>query len=147
MTTSPAPIETAPAPRETLPPVALDATAEPVAGIRVELASIESVSGEANLAGEVGGPALRVTLEARNDSVSAFATPGVVVNLYFGDDGAPAGGIREPGGREFPSSVGSGETASGVFLFTVPEDARESILIEVDLQVGEPVVLFEGSVD
>lgn len=139
-------IDPDPVVRETLAPVPLD---EPVAAtpeITVELVSIEPVIGVANIAGEVGGPALRVTVEATNSGGAAFATPAVIVNLYTGDDRAPAGMVLEPGSRQFPGSIAAGASASGVFIFTVPEDARDTILIEVDMQVGEPVVLFEGAV-
>lgn len=133
--------------RETLPPVPIDEPVEATQGIRVELVSIDSVEGVANIAGEVGGPALRITAEATNGTEAVFATPVVVVNLYIGDDRRPAGGILQPGGRPFPASIPAGASASGVYLFTVPEGERENLLVEVDLQVGEPVVLFEGAVD
>lgn len=127
-------------------PVPLDGVAEPVAQVEVELVSIEAVTGVANIAGEVGGPALRVSVAVTNGTAAPFETPAVVVNLYTGDDRSPAGGIREPGGRELPGLIPAGQSQLGVYLFTVPEDARSVVLIEVDLQVGEPVALFEGAV-
>lgn len=148
-TATPDPVATVdprPGARETLAPVPLDEPVEATSEVRVELVSIEQVTGVANIAGEVGGPALRVTVEATNSGGAAFETPAVIVNLYMGDDRAPAGTVLEPGSRQFPGSIPAGASASGVFIFTVPEDARDAILIEVDLQVGEPVVLFEGTV-
>lgn len=133
-------------PLETLPPVPLDEPAQPTDVVTVELASIEEVVGEANIAGEVGGPALRVTVEASNAGDAPFDTATVVVNLYIGEDRRPANEIREPGGRAFPASIPADGSSTGVYLFTVPEDERELILVEVSLQVEEPVVLFEGAV-
>lgn len=132
--------------RETLAPVALGEAASASRDVTVELLSIEPVTGIANIAGEVGGPALRVTVEAVNRSGAPFQTPAVVVNLYTGADRAPAGDIREPGSREFPSSIEAGSSAVGVYIFTVAENDRDQVLVEVDLQVEEPVVLFEGAV-
>ncbi|UOW00793.1 hypothetical protein [Agrococcus sp. SCSIO52902] len=132
-------------PTETLAPVPLDAVVEPTADVELELASLESVDGAANIAGEIAGPAIRVTVEATNTGDDPFPTPVVVVNLYIGEDRLPANEIREPGGRAFPASIPAGGSSSGVYLFTVPHDQRGLIGIEVVLQAGEPVVLFEGA--
>lgn len=135
-----------PGPRETKAPVDLDETAKPSRGLEASLVKIESVEGEAVIAGEVGGPSLRVTLEVSNDTRDAFATPAVVVNLYIGSDLRPAGPLMKPGGKEFPQSVKAGAIAEGVYLFNVPLDQRDDITIEVDLAVGTPIVVFHGSV-
>lgn len=134
-----------PPPRVTQAPVALDAVAVTGADLRVELTSIEAVTGLARTPGEVGGPALRVTVEATNEADAAFATPAAVVNLYFGADRRPANTIREPGGRPLPHEIAAHDFATGVYLFTVPENARDDILVEIELQVGEPIVLFQGA--
>lgn len=139
-------IDPEPVVRETLAPVPLDEAVDVSPDVRVELVSIESVIGVANIAGEIGGPALRVTVEATNGGGTTFETPAVIVNLYVGDGRLPADGIREPGSRAFPGSIAAGSSATGVFIFTVPEGARETVLVEVDMRVGEPVVLFEGAV-
>lgn len=132
-------------PQVTQAPVALDEAAEPSRTLTIEITSIEAVSGVARFAGETAGPALRVTVEATNAADTAFATPAAVVNLYFGDDRQPADAIGEPGGRPLPAEVPAAGTSSGVYLFSVPEGERDDILIEIELQVGEPIVLFEGS--
>lgn len=132
--------------RPTNAPVDIADEASPVEGLSARLVTIESVQGEAVIPGEVGGPAIRVTLEVVNDTGQTLETPAVVVNLYVGEDLAPAGPILNPGGKPFPSSVPAGATASGVYLFTVPEDRRGDITVEVDLAVGTPIVVFKGAV-
>jgi hypothetical protein len=140
------PVASDPPPRETLAPVPLDEAAEPADALEVELASLEAVEGIAEIAGEIAGPALRITVEATNRGTAALDTPAVIVNLYIGEDRRPANTIMQPGSRAFPPSIPAGGTASGVYLFTVPMEERDLILVEVDLAFGEPVVLFEGPV-
>lgn len=132
--------------RSTLAPVPLEGEAEVSSAQSVVLRSIEAVDGEAVIPGEVGGPALRVTVESSNTSDIAIDTPAVVVNLYYGPDRIPAGSLLNPGGQEFPSSIAPGNTATGVYVFTVPVDQRDNVLVEVDVAVEEPVVLFEGAI-
>lgn len=133
------------APRETAPPVALDEAAEPADGLRVSLTSIESFTGSVSVPGEVAGPALEVTVEVENRGKSAALTDTLIVNVYYGPDRTPANILVRPR-TDLPLSVPAGKTAEGVYAFSVPENARGQILVEVDLSVDLPVVLFEGAV-
>lgn len=134
-----------PSARETSAPVELDGEQEPLAGVSVRLVSIESVTGEAVLPGEVTGPALRVTVEARNSTDARIETPAVVVNLYYGPERIAGNPFMQPGGKPFPPSVPADGTSRGVFVFDVPESERNDLLIEVDLLFESTVVLFEGA--
>lgn len=131
--------------RETTAPVELDGEQQPLDGVTVRLISIESVTGEVVLPGEVAGPALRVTMEARNSGGLAVETPAVVVNLYYGPDRIAGNPFLQPGGKPFPASIPAGGLATGVYLFDVPESERGDILVEVDLLFESSVVLFEGA--
>ncbi|RMB58147.1 DUF4352 domain-containing protein [Tessaracoccus antarcticus] len=108
---------------------------------------IESVTGEVAIPGEVGGPALRITLEVTNSTPEDFDTPAVVVNLYKGAARSPAGSLLNPGSRAFPDKIAPRASAEGIYLFTVGPDDRDDITIEVDLAVGTPIVLFQGKVN
>lgn len=136
---------TGPGGRPANPPVDLEAEATPATGLTARVASIESVTGEANLPGEVGGPSLRVTVEVANDTAEAFDLSGTVVTLYMGADRAPAIELTKPGASPMPSSVPPGASVTGVYVFNVPEDRRDPITVEVDLAAQLPVVLFEGA--
>lgn len=133
-----------PGARPTQPPVDLEDEVEVSDGLGAELVKIESVEGVVTIPGEVAGPALRITLRVTNDTADDFATPAMVVNLYTGKDLTPAGPLLKPGGKEFPQTVPSGKSATGVYLFTVPKDQRDDVTVEVDLGVGTPVVVFRG---
>ncbi|GIG19671.1 hypothetical protein Cch01nite_03950 [Cellulomonas chitinilytica] len=132
--------------RPTAAPVALDAPAQPADGVTTQLVSIEPVTGEATLPGEVGGPSLRFTVSVVNRSGPALDLSAAVVNAYTGDALAPATPLLKPGGRPFPGQVAAGGSVTGVFVFNVPEAERGHVRLEVDLGPDLTVVLFEGSV-
>lgn len=134
-----------PSERPTQPPVGLSEPAEPFAGLSARLTIIEPVAGVATLPGEVGGPALRVTVEVTNGTAGAVDLSGAVVNLYYGADMVPTLGLIEPGQQPFPASVAAGGVASGRLIFLVPADSRDHITVEVDVAAQSPVVLFAGA--
>ncbi len=134
-----------PTPRPTRKPVDIDETARVEKGVGVRLTSIKAIEGEVNVPGEEAGPALLITVEAFNRTRDDISTPAVIVNVYYGDDEKPAGILTRPR-TDFPPVLEAGATESGRFAFTVPTDQRDRVRIEVDLSVGSPVVLFEGSV-
>ncbi|MCV2395821.1 hypothetical protein OEB99_16015 [Actinotalea sp. M2MS4P-6] len=135
-----------PGARPSAPPVDLTDPAAPAQGLRVDLANMESVEGEATIPGEVGGPALRVTVQVTNRTDADVSLTSAVVNLYFGADQRPAVGLLEPGARDFPASVAPGASVTGVWVFNVPLDQRDQVLVEVDLSADDTVVLFSGAV-
>lgn len=115
-------------------------------GMRVGLTSIESVAGQAAQPGEVSGPAIRVTVRLTNETGKPFNTSSVAVNGYSGKDRKPAGTLVLPGGVPFYGRIAPGESAYGVYLFSIPESARDDVTITVDYAAGVPVVVFRGSV-
>jgi len=131
--------------REHLDPVPFDAAPSPREGITVKVDGIEAVDGQYLVPGEVAGPALRVTLTVSNDTDAAQSLSLLVVNLYYGESGVPAGTLTEPGGRALTGEIAPHSSATGVYLFNTPEDQRQIVRVEVDLETQARVVLFEGS--
>lgn len=143
------PADTPAAPVETPPPAAsvtvpIDAEAEVTAGVTARIASLEAVTGTAMQPGEVGGPALRATIELVNSTDAPIDLRGAVVNLAYGASSTPASPIAQPGGEPFAQSVAAGETAKGVYVFTVPDAGRDNVRIELDVRLGGPIPVFEG---
>jgi hypothetical protein len=134
-----------PAPPPAPDPVTLTEPAAPVPGVTFAVSGLEAVEGAANGPGEVAGPALRFTLSIRNDTPEAVSLASTVVNLFAGPDQAPATDVGEPGGVPLPETVAPGQSAMGVFVFTVPVESRDQVRISVDYSVDAPVVLFEGA--
>lgn len=145
--TNPEEVETPPnAARETLAPVPIDQTATPADGVAVAVGSIEGVQGEAIAPGEVSGPALRITVSVTNNSEAVRLLSSAVVNVYLGADAIAANPVSRPAGQPFVSELAPGASAEGIFVFEVPEDQRSLVRIEVDIDLGTPVVIFEGAV-
>jgi hypothetical protein len=150
--TSPAtPSPTASAPSEPDPrptngrPLPFDETAEVQNDVVLQLAELESVAGEASQPGEVAGPSLRFTVRVENRSDSEVSLVTAAVNAYYGEELTPAIPLQNPGGRPFPESVAAGESADGVFVFSVPAESRDIVRLTLDFSVDEPLIVFEGS--
>ncbi|GHH72530.1 hypothetical protein [Promicromonospora soli] len=135
----------APEPRETLDPAPFGAVATPEPGVTVTVPSVEEVTGEANVPGEVGGPALRFTVELTNGTGEVLDLRTVVVNAYYGPDRTPATPLLKPGGRAFESEVGADDAARGVFVFSVPPESQDRVELEIDPGVGAAIVVFTGA--
>ncbi|MEN0128931.1 MAG: hypothetical protein AAGC49_05775 [Brevundimonas sp.] len=125
--------------------VPIDDGAVPAKDVTAFVSRIESVTGEAALPGEVGGPSLRVTVVVQNDTGKTLDTSTAVINLYYGKDRTPAVSLLEPGAVAFPAEVRDGRAAEAKAVFNVPVDQRDDIGIELDLGVGHTVVLFTGA--
>lgn len=129
-----------------LEPVALDGTAEAGDGVRATLPRIEAIEGTAVGPGNVAGPALRVTVRIENGTAEPVSLDAVAVNLYLGAELAPASPLDDPSQRAFSGRVQPGETAEGVYVFSVPTDRRDAVTVEVGHAPGAPLMRWTGPV-
>jgi hypothetical protein len=142
---SPVPDTTPTAPvGQQAPPVAPNATATGD-GVIAELTKIEKVTGKGGTPGEVGGPALRLTVTVTNTGSKAFDASAIVVNALVGADEAPAGTVMQPGGNPFSGQIEPGQAKSGVYIFVIPTNKRSNVSVLVDYQAGSPILVFRGS--
>jgi len=116
-----------------------------VPGVTISIADLAAVEGEPRGAGELAGPALRFAVNVSNTGDATASLGTVVVNLYYGENDTPAPSVHGPNGADLPEEVGAGATVSGAYVFTVPEDDRDRVRIEVDYSTEAGVVVFEGS--
>jgi hypothetical protein len=139
------PTEDVDEPPAALPEVPLDAPAAVGNGIVATVASIESFEGTADGPGNIAGPALRITVRIENGTAEDVSLDGVAVNLYTGDDRAPASPLEDPSRAPFTGTVEPGATAEAVYVFSVATDTRDVVTLEVGYQAGAPLLLFTGS--
>ena len=118
-----------------------EATSAP--GVTARLAKIDAVEARASLPGEVGGPALAVTVKVTNRTDDDLSLELGVVNAYYGPERTPAVSVASDGEVPFPASVAAGDSATGVYVFQIPEEARP-VRVELDLGDGADVVVFKG---
>ncbi len=102
-----------------------------------------AVDGEAEGPGEVGGPAVRFTLTLTNSSDRELSLTTTVVNLYYGKAETPATALAT-GSSPLPAAVAAGGTASATFVYVVPTQARDNVLITVDYSVDVSLIAFRG---
>lgn len=121
----------------------LKAEATTAPGVTARLARIDSVEATASLPGEVGGPALAITVKVKNETGKKLSLALGVVNAYYGPERTPAVSVASDGEVPFPASVAAGESATGVYVFQIPEEARP-VRVELDLGNGADVVVFKG---
>jgi hypothetical protein len=129
-----------------LPAVALDAPAPVGNGVVATLPRIESIQASATGPGNIAGPALRVTVQVTNGTDQPVALGGVATNLYLGPDRTPASPVDDPSQAPFTGSVAPGASATAVYVFSVPADARSAVTVEVGYQAGAPLLQFTGPV-
>ena len=129
-----------------LPEVPLNSSAAVGNGIVAALPTIEAIQGTANGPGNIAGPAIRVTVRIQNGTTDTIALTGVAVNMYYGADRTPASPLDDPSQHPFSGTLAAGTSADGVYVFTVPADARNAVTVEVGYQAGAPLLLFTGPV-
>lgn len=130
-------------PDPALPPVGLDDPATSDDGVVASLAGVEAVVTDATGPGEVAGPGVRLTVELSNGGADAVAVDQVVVNVYVGDDHAPADpllSVSEP----FSGAVEPGARATGVYVFSLPDTVGDALHVTVSHDPSTPTAVFTG---
>lgn len=126
------------------PPVPLVATKVVRSGVSATISELAAVDGEAIGIGEIAGPAIRFKVTVLNDTGAEISLDPAVVNVSYGQDNSPASSLSGPAAVPFPASVEPGASASGVFVFGVPKDARNIVKIYLNLDAATPIAAFEG---
>ncbi len=140
-TPAPSATTTTPDERFGLPVVAEVPASEPatVAGATVSIESVSVEQASGTRAGETAGPAARVVVRVANPAGGADLDLSTVsVRAYTGQDFAPASPIDE--GTGFSGSVAAGESATGTYLFSIPEGA--TVTVTVGLSPDSGLVVF-----
>lgn len=113
-------------------------------GLQFAIDSLVAVEGEASAPGEIGGPALQVTLRATNTSTAPIDLALTLVDLRHGTDETPASPFSI-GTTPFAGSLAPGASVTGVYVFGVPAERRAQLRIYVNARPELPAVVFEGS--
>jgi hypothetical protein len=130
-----------------LPAVAFDQEASGEDGVRAQVVSLESTTGTAQGRGNIAGPALRATVRLVNGTSEPVDLGLVVVNLTHGAEGTPAPPLQDDSRVPFSGTLAPGQSAEGVYVFTVPEDVRDVVTLTVGYRAGAPFLVFSGSAD
>ena len=131
-------------PPASVDPVSLDEQAAVGNGITAEIVSLEAIDGTGQGPGNVAGPALRATIRLTNGTGEEVGLDGVAVSMGHGVDLVPASPLDDPSAAPFRGTVQPGESADGVYVFTVPADDRDLVSLSVGYQAGAPFLVFTG---
>jgi hypothetical protein len=145
---APSPSPSAPAEADPFPELAPVEPEQPGSadGITASLTRFESVTGEVVGPGDVAAAAVRVTVDITNTGTNPLDLNLVVVNAFIGEERDPAETYEQPGGDPVNGSLAPGETATGVYLFRIPEDRRDDVIFVLDYRAGLPAITFRGPV-
>lgn len=142
---APGPTEGGDAPPPVLPAVDFDQSAHTDDGVTASVRSVEAIEGTGFGPGNIAGPALRVTVRLDNGTSAPVTLDGVAVDLTTGPEKTPASPLEDPSRAPFSGTVAPGDTAEGVYVFTVPTDERDLITVSVGYRPGAPLMVFIGS--
>jgi hypothetical protein len=112
-------------------------------GLTANVVSVESYTATATRAGEVSGPAVKVSLRLTNGTGAAFALSTATVNAYYGSDATPAAPVAgDKGAKPFTGTLQPGASATAVYVFSVPADQDGSVTVTLSDQAGARLVVF-----
>jgi hypothetical protein len=131
-------------PPASLSPVALDESAAVGDGMTAEVVSLEAIDATGVGPGNISGPALRVTVALTNGTAAPVSLGGVDVELASGPDLAPAPSVNDASASPFTGSVAAGNTATGVYVFSIAVGDRSDVTVSVGYQAGAPILVFTG---
>lgn len=137
----------APDPAQAPPSLAAVALDAPVVvdQVVVSVSSVEAIDGTGQGPGNIAGPALRVTVSLENRTDGVVPVDGVAVSVAYGPDLVPASPLEDPSRFPFGGNLGPGESADGVYVFTVPADQRDAVTISVGYLASAPIAVFTGA--
>jgi hypothetical protein len=125
--------------------VPMTSSASFAGAVTASVASVRSTIAEAIGPGEIGGPAIAVTVEIVNGSADPVDLDTVYVTL---NDSTDSPGIPTSGNPARPLSgpLPAGARAQGVYVFTVAESLRDPVTVLVGYATAAEVVSFVGNV-
>lgn len=126
-------------------PIPLDAVATVVTGITARIVSVEAVDGTASGAGEIAGPAVRVTVRITNGTEADVGLGSVVTTVTYGADRTPGVELSGPGVVRLPDRVAAGGSVTESVVYGVPLSGRGLVQVGLDVAAGVPIVVFEGA--
>ncbi len=108
--------------------------------------SAKAINATAHGPGEIGGPAVELSLRFANGGSHAVSLGSVVVNVYDSSKD-PASAIAGPPAKPVSGSLAAHRTTVGRYVFTVAPSKRKPITISVSYSAAAPVVLIVGNAD
>ncbi len=129
----------------TIAPVAPSATAKFGNKVTVRATKLAAINATAHGPGEIGGPAVEITLAFVNGSARRINLSNSVVTVS-GSSGAQGLPISGAPAKPVTGALTPGKSAVGRYVFTLAKSERAPITINVSYSPSAPVVLIVGRV-
>lgn len=133
---------TPPVGTEELPVVAPGEVVDLGSGVRVSVLELRPVDVQARGPGEVSGTGVAVTVEVDNTSSAPFDLGSVVVNAATGPELEPAIPTDAEPADSLRGTLGTGATATGVYVFQTDADLAGGIVVDVSSGASARVARF-----
>lgn len=104
---------------------------------------VQQVDATGRGVGEISGPALAYTVTVSNTGSTAVDLAGVSVNVQD-QSGAPFSSIEGDPAKPLAGSLAPGQSAQGVYVFTLPADFSGPTTLSLAYAAGAPIALFTG---
>jgi hypothetical protein len=129
--------------QDLLAPVGLEQVVDVDGRVTAQIVEVVRTRGRARIAGEIAGPAIRVTVRLANTSQRPVGLRGVTVAAHdAGGDVLSALGTKPA--RPFGGPVAAGATAEGVYLFSLSPGGSAPFTFAVSYAAAAPVAVFVG---
>lgn len=125
--------------------VAIDAPAALPNGVIVSIDSVDKLVVAAETPGEIAGPAVAVTFALTNGSAEPIdvSTAMATVSGADGTFGQPTTSVPF---APFGGTIAPGGSATGVYVFLLPESERETLTATLEYIAGVQTAVFVGQV-
>lgn len=127
-----------------LPAEPVGATVEVGGGFVAEVVDVRPTRIEAGVPGDIAGPAVAVVVAISNDGTADIDVDRVTVSAAYGDSREASGyegGVASP----HRGVLAPGETSEGTYVFAVPEDQVDTLVVRVGPEPGRSVAVFSAS--
>ncbi|WP_417216871.1 DUF4352 domain-containing protein [Arthrobacter sp.] len=112
-------------------------------GVRVKATAIRSIQVTAQTPGEMAGAALAITLRLKNSSEKPINIDSAVIGLSDAM-GNPAQPTTSDPFKPFQGEVAPGATSLGTYVFLIPKQDRNDLVLTVEYLAGQPIADFVG---
>lgn len=120
---------------------ALDDVAELGGGVTARIDEVDDISVKAETPGEIAGPAVAVHITIDNDGSAPIDISSAMVSLV-GDGEVLGQPTTSQPYAPFSGTLAAGDSATGVYVFLLPEDARSAISVSVQYLASAKIALF-----
>ncbi len=129
--------------QELLAPVSFEETVDVDSRMTAQVVEVVHTRGRARTAGEIAGPAIKVTVRLTNISQRSVSLGGVTVAAHDADN-AVLSPLGSKPSRPFRGRVAAGRVAEAVYVFSLPKGGSTPFTIAVNYAAGAPVAVFVG---